>query len=69
MEAQETPRQVENIRLAHNQLVEDVRVALRVQMGDARRLGLVRTRVLAVSTAAEQVRYKSIPIYLLLNLL
>ena len=50
--------QLENIRAAYAELLRDVSVALRTQVGDAPRLQEVRRRALSLRTASGQVRLR-----------
>lgn len=48
--------QLDNIRAAYSELLQQVNVALRTQVGDVARLQEVRSRILALGRAADQVR-------------
>jgi hypothetical protein len=49
------PEQLDNIRDAYEALCDKVNTVLRTQMGDAHRLGIQRSEVLALLHAAEIV--------------
>ena len=51
--------QLDNLRAAYSELLTRVQTALRTQIGDAARLGLVRAEALQLAAAAEQVRLRS----------